>query len=148
MSLTLDCAVAGTHADVLFTRTQSAEAAYALRLRLNETVEELDQMKLEHAALTVQHEETTRELNIAKSDLSLVNKDQIDIVRSLRDSVNVEKAGLEAVVERLREQVKSAEEQNRMQMGQINSLLMEKVDLQSEGIGQREEALKRERNLG
>ncbi|PWN44214.1 HOOK-domain-containing protein [Ceraceosorus guamensis] len=124
------------------------EAAYALRLRLNETVEELDSVKRDHAALTVTHEEFTRELNIAKSDLTLVNKDQVDILHTLRASVDVEKADLEGVVSRLREQLKSVEEQKRMQTDQINKLLMEKVDLQSEGIGQREEALRRERNLG
>ncbi len=34
-----------------------------------------------------------------------------------------------------------------MQLEQINTLLLEKVNLQSEGIGQREKMLERERNL-
>jgi len=44
------------------------EANYALRLRLNETVEELDKVKREFAEMTVEHEQTSRALNIAKSD--------------------------------------------------------------------------------
>ncbi|KAN0062801.1 hypothetical protein ACQY0O_004621 [Thecaphora frezii] len=124
------------------------EAAYALRLRLNEVVEELDQCKRELTALQVKHEQVERELTVAKSDLTLVNKDQVDILHSLRASVEVEKSELASHIKRLQTELKSAQEQNQMSMAQVNSLLMEKVDLQSEGIGQREEALKRERALG
>ncbi|PWN51410.1 hypothetical protein IE53DRAFT_51456 [Violaceomyces palustris] len=125
-----------------------AEAAFALRVRLNEVVEELDRTKREFAALQVQTEHMTKDLTIAKSDLLLVNKDQVDILHSLRASVDVEKNELEAALKKVRLELGKAEEQNRMYMAQVNSLLMEKVDLQTEGIGQREEALRRERNLG
>ncbi|KAK0553313.1 hypothetical protein OC846_002556 [Tilletia horrida] len=124
------------------------EAAFALRKRLNETVEELDMVRKELQELEVKHEQLSRELTIAKSDLTLVNKDQVDILRTLRASVEVEKQDLDKTVTRLREELKTAEERNTMFMQQVNSLLMEKVDLQSEGITQREEALRRERNLG
>lgn len=80
--------------------------------------------------------------------MTLVNKDQVDILRTLRASVEVEKQDLDKTVTRLREELKTAEDRNTMFMQQVNSLLMEKVDLQSEGITQREEALRRERNLG
>ncbi|KAL9935519.1 hypothetical protein V8E36_005867 [Tilletia maclaganii] len=124
------------------------EAALALRKRLNETVEELDSVRKQLQELEVKHDEINRELTIAKSDLTLVNKDQIDILRTLRASVEVEKQDLDKTVTRLREELKTAEDRNAMFMQQVNSLLMEKVDLQSEGITQREEALRRERNLG
>lgn len=35
-----------------------------------------------------------------------------------------------------------------MQLEQVNALLLEKVNLQSEGIGQREKMLQRERDWG
>ncbi|GAC75593.1 hypothetical protein PANT_16c00058 [Moesziomyces antarcticus T-34] len=124
------------------------EAAYALRLRLNEVVEELDAAKRRLGELEVQNEQTLRELTVAKSDLTLVNKDQVDILHSLRASMEADKDELEAHVKKLKAELGSMGEQNRMYMAQVNSLLMEKVDLQAEGIGQRDEALKRERALG
>ncbi|KAJ3976503.1 HOOK-domain-containing protein [Lentinula raphanica] len=125
-----------------------AEAAIALRQRLNESVEQLDAIRKEHAELEVKFEAQSKELTIAKSDLTLVNKDQLDILASLRDSVNEDKAGLEADVERLQKQNKELAEKNRMQLEQVNALLLEKVNLQSEGIGQRERMLQRERDFG
>lgn len=44
------------------------EAAFALRKRLNETVEELDSVRKELQELEVKHEELSKELTIAKSD--------------------------------------------------------------------------------
>jgi protein HOOK3 len=78
----------------------------------------------------------------------LVNKDQVDILASLRESVNEDKVALEEEVTRLQQQVKDAAERNKMQLEQINSLLLEKVNLQSEGINQREKMLQRERDFG
>ncbi|CBQ69959.1 related to Hook protein [Sporisorium reilianum SRZ2] len=124
------------------------EAAYALRLRLNQVVEELDVAKRRVAELEVHNEQVARELTVAKSDLTLVNKDQVDILHSLRASIDADKDELEANVKKLKAELASVNEQNRMYMAQVNALLMEKVDLQAEGIGQRDEALKRERTLG
>ncbi|KAG6332241.1 hypothetical protein ID866_6849 [Astraeus odoratus] len=124
-----------------------AEAAIALRQRLNETVEQLDVLQKAHAELEVSFEAQKRELTIAKSDLNLVNKDQVDILASLRESINEDKAALEAEIERFRKQIKELTEKNRMQLEQINALLLEKVNLQSEGIGQRERMLQRERDF-
>lgn len=45
-----------------------AEAAIALRQRLNETVDQLDTLRKEHAELEVNFETQSRELTIAKSD--------------------------------------------------------------------------------
>ena len=45
-----------------------AEAAIALRLRLNETVDSLDSLKKEHTELTVRFESQSKELTVAKSD--------------------------------------------------------------------------------
>ncbi|KAF7796540.1 hypothetical protein EIP86_007720 [Pleurotus ostreatoroseus] len=124
------------------------EAAIALRQRLNETVDELDKLRKELAELQVKFDSQSKELTIAKSDLNLVHKDQLDILASLRESVNEDKAGLEAEVQRLLEQVKDLSDKNKMQLEQINALLFEKVDLQSEGLAQRDRMLQRERDIG
>ncbi|KAI0371779.1 HOOK-domain-containing protein [Pilatotrama ljubarskyi] len=125
-----------------------AEAAIALRQRLNETVDELDKLRKEHAELEVKFDAMSKELTIAKSDLTLVNKDQLDILATLRESVNEDKAELESEVERLRNQIKELSDKNKMQLEQINGLLLEKVNLQSEGIDQRDRMLQRERAIG
>ncbi|EMD38684.1 hypothetical protein CERSUDRAFT_123230 [Gelatoporia subvermispora B] len=125
-----------------------AEAAIALRQRLNETVDELDTLRKEHTELQVKFEAQNKELTIAKSDLTLVNKDQLDILASLRESVNEDKAELEAEIKRLISHNKELSDKNKMQLEQINGLLFEKVNLQSEGIDQRDRMLQRERAIG
>jgi protein HOOK3 len=55
--------------------------------------------------------------------------------------VNEDKAELEADVDKLKKQNKDLNEKNRMQLEQINGLLMEKMNLQTEGIGHREKLL-------
>lgn len=80
--------------------------------------------------------------------MNLVNKDQLDILATLRESVNEDKLGLEADMEQLKDQIKDLSDKNRMQLEQVNALLMEKVNLQSEGIGHREKMLQRERDFG
>ncbi|KAJ8584459.1 HOOK-domain-containing protein [Rhizopogon salebrosus TDB-379] len=124
------------------------EAAIALRQRLNETVDQLDTLRKEHTELEVAFETQKRELTIARSDLNLVNKDQLDILASLRESVNEDKAGMEADMSRLKNQIKELSDKNKMQLEQVNELLLEKVNLQSDGIGQREKMLQRERAFG
>ena len=80
--------------------------------------------------------------------MTLVNRDQLDILKTLRESVNEDKVELEAAVERLRKQIKELSDKNKMQLEQINGLLLEKVNLQSEGIDQRDRMLQRERAIG
>lgn len=79
--------------------------------------------------------------------MNLVNKDQLEILTSLRESVNGDKSVLEAASERLKSQIRELSDKNKMQLEQINKLLMEKVTMQGEGIDQREKMLERERNF-
>ena len=62
----------------------SAEAAIALRQRLNETVDQLDVLRKEHAELEVKFDSLTKELTIAKSDCKSIEllrrEDQIQII--------------------------------------------------------------------
>jgi protein HOOK3 len=76
-----------------------------------------------------------------------VNKDQLDILATLRESVNEDKAALEAEAEGLKNQNQELVEKNRMQLEQVNTLLLEKVSLQSESIGQKQLMLQRERDF-
>lgn len=142
----------------------------ALRLRLNEAVDELDKLKLSHAALEVRRassnslravaaadilsvrahpqvksQQAERDLVVAKADrlcpetlprlqveklltrplsslapVNLVNKDQIDILHSLRASVNEDKAGLDAELRDLKERLKEMGQKERMHVDQIN----------------------------
>ncbi|KAG9018196.1 hypothetical protein FRB90_011894 [Tulasnella sp. 427] len=124
------------------------EAAIALRQRLNETIEELDKLRKHTADLEVQNDRLGRDLMIAKSDLNLVNKDQLDILASLRESVNEDKLELEGEIERINGQLQELRDKNKMQLEQINGLLMEKVTLQTESIGVREKMLEREKVFG
>ena len=78
----------------------------------------------------------------------MVNRDQLDILATLRESVNEDKAALETEVQELQTQVKDLSEKNKMQLEQINGLLLEKVNLQSEGLDQRDRMLQRERDIG
>ena len=77
-----------------------------------------------------------------------MNKDQLDILATLRESVNEDKAEMEREIKELRDQIKELSDKNRMQLEQINGLLLEKVSLQSEGIDQRDRMLQRERAIG
>ena len=80
--------------------------------------------------------------------VNLINKDQLDILATLRESVNEDKAALETDIEHLKKLNKELTDKNRMQLEQVNALLLEKVNLQSDGIGQREKMLQRERDWG
>ena len=80
--------------------------------------------------------------------VNLVNKDQLEILATLRESVNEDKAALEAAIEKVKGQNKELQEKNKMQLEQINGLLLEKVNMQSEGLDQRDRMLQRERDIG
>lgn len=77
-----------------------------------------------------------------------MNKNQLEILKSLRASVSIEKDSLSEEVKRLKSELQSSEDKIQMQLSQVNSLLMEKVNLQTDGIDQREKLLERERDMG
>ncbi|CEQ40447.1 SPOSA6832_02062, partial [Sporobolomyces salmonicolor] len=106
------------------------EAAMALRQRLNETVDDLEKLRREYAELDVKYELQHKELTIVKSDLNLVNKDQVEVLRSLRASVSVEKDALSEEVDRLKSSLNQAEAKAKLQIDQVNKLLLEKISLQ------------------
>jgi protein HOOK3 len=62
--------------------------------------------------------------------------------------LNQDKVALEDELSSLREQLATLSDKNNMHLEQVNSLLMEKVSMQSDGLGQRERMIERERELG
>jgi protein HOOK3 len=54
---------------------------------------------------------------------------------------------LEEEVQRLQKQIRDLSDKNKMQLEQVNGLLLEKISMQSEGLGQRERMLEREREF-
>lgn len=97
--------------------------------------------------------------------MNLVGKDKLAIVKSLRAEVSVEKITLVEEVERLTHTLREAEDTVKMQLSQvslrfdffrceiltiyqINTLLLDKVNLQSDGIDQRDKLLSREQDFG
>lgn len=80
--------------------------------------------------------------------MTLVGKDQLDILKSLRESVSTEKDALAEELKRLKALLQTAEDRVQMQLSQVNTLLMEKVSLQSDGIDQRDKMLEKEKDLG
>ena len=55
---------------------------------------------------------------------------------------------MEADLKRIKNQLKEASDKNKMQLEQINGLLLEKVNLQGDSIDVREKMLARERDFG
>ena len=80
--------------------------------------------------------------------MTLVNKDQLDILASLRESVNEDKTEIEADLKKTKNQLKDANDKNKMQLEEINALLLERVNLQGDSIDVREKMLARERDFG
>ena len=121
------------------------EVALALRQRLNETVDELETLRKSSLGTSDALAAARCELDIAKSDLNLVGLDQIEALHKLRASVSVEKEAAETESTRLRAELVEADRKARMQLEQINGLLLDKVDLQGQSIGHREALLAKNR---
>lgn len=124
--------------------SDSGEAALALRIRLNETVEDYERARAAQIAAEEKLQVVQKELVIAKSDLALVDKDQLDVLHSLRASVSTEKTALEAELDVTKQEVAKLSQTATMQLSQINTLLMDKVALQSDELTQRERLLEKE----
>lgn len=75
-----------------------------------------------------------------------MDKDQLEVLATLRASVSTEKEALEAELAASKGEIAKLKETGTMQMSQINTLLMDKVSLQSDGLTQRERLLARERD--
>lgn len=78
--------------------------------------------------------------------VSLVDQDQLTVLARLRDSVSQEKAELEAGSKASQVEIAKLKETTAMQSSQINTLLMDKVNLQGTALEQRDQALGNQAN--
>ncbi|WVO17785.1 hypothetical protein L204_105483 [Cryptococcus depauperatus] len=125
----------------------NSQTTAALKQRLDEVIEERDNLLKENQELEEAKAGLERSLQIVKTDLSLVGKDQREILASLRKSVENDASDLEKERNDLKEQVHILKEKDRHNLEEIKKILVEKIDLQTAGIDQRERALEREKEF-
>ncbi|OWT39056.1 hypothetical protein C362_03220 [Cryptococcus neoformans Bt1] len=123
----------------------NSQTSAALKQRLDEVLEERDALLKERQELEIAKGEAEKALAAAKVDLSLVGKDQRDILASLRESVEKDASNLGKEVVELKEQIEALREKDRQNLEEIKTLLKDKVNLQTASIDQRERALEKER---
>lgn len=111
-----------------------------------ETLEELDAVRKTSASLLENYSQAEKQLKLARADLSLVDKSQTTMLAEVRKSVAEEQTSTDSELKRLKEELEKAKQTNNMQLSQINSLLLDKVHLQSTGISQRDALLNKEGN--
>lgn len=70
------------------------------------------------------------------------------MLAALRESVRAESTTQDNEAAQLKAQIASLKDQSVMQVSQINTLLFEKIDMQADGIQQRERMLTKESDLG
>ncbi|KAJ9056491.1 hypothetical protein DSO57_1032502 [Entomophthora muscae] len=126
----------------------SYDLSLNLRVRLSETEEELSQCKRKLAEAQVALESCRNELLVAKSDLSMVGKDQLE-------AIALAKQELVRVTEALTDEKDSAlqkcqelEGESKKQIQQINQLLMDKDALRTQSLQQKDMLLENERTIG
>lgn len=82
--------------------------------------------------------ELEKELKLAKADLKLVDRSRTEMLAAVRATVAEEQASTVNDLIKLQEELDRAKQTTSMQLSQINSLLLDKVDLQSQGIAYRD----------
>lgn len=80
--------------------------------------------------------------------MSLVGKDQVEILAKLRASVAEEKLGLEENVKSLKTDLAASREEAQKLSSQIQGLLMDKINLMEGGWSAKEDELRKEKELG
>ncbi|WVQ74880.1 hypothetical protein IAR50_004487 [Cryptococcus sp. DSM 104548] len=128
-------------------KSGSAAMVEALRTRVGELEAEVEGLRKQERGVQDDKEEVEKALESAKRDLNMVGKDQREILESLRENVKKDTTNFEAQVKELKDQVNILREKDRQSLEQIKKLLMDKVDLQSAGIDQRERALEKEKEF-
>ncbi|WWC90743.1 uncharacterized protein L201_005680 [Kwoniella dendrophila CBS 6074] len=126
----------------------NSQTTSALRERMNEILDERDTLLKEKNALEIGREELEKELKNAKTDLGLMDQDQKAILATLRESVKEDTNKLEIEILALKEQVHALKEKDHQHLEDIKKLLLEKVDLQSAGIENKERELEKEKEFG
>ncbi|KAK4056140.1 hypothetical protein OIO90_002871 [Microbotryomycetes sp. JL221] len=120
------------------------QSATALRHQIEKLSAQAETLERKNAELELLLEETTEELNVARSDLELVDKDQVEALHVLRQSMSEDKHRLQDKLADLRRELQSKHDELRMQASQVKALLEEQVALQKDGLEQRDRLLERQ----
>ncbi|ORY35634.1 HOOK protein-domain-containing protein [Naematelia encephala] len=126
----------------------STQTAIALQQKLDEVIEEREVLLKSQTEAKAEIEQLEKSLRSAQRDLSLVDKDQQDMLAALKEDVQIQTKELDSQVLEFREQVATLKEKDRLHLEEVKRLLVEKADLQSAGIDQRDIALTREKQFG
>ncbi|KAJ1909299.1 hypothetical protein IWQ60_011247 [Tieghemiomyces parasiticus] len=116
-----------------------------LRTRLNDSAEELSQLRARLAETEVQLEQVTKELTVARSDLNMVNQDQRQALDSLKLQSGADLAALKQEHELLQSWYNDLEAGAKDKEARISRLLTEKDQLQQESIQNKDLLLEKER---
>ncbi|KAK4049671.1 hypothetical protein OIV83_003946 [Microbotryomycetes sp. JL201] len=122
------------------------QACAALRQQLADATSTVEDLQSLCTRQESRIEEMVEQLNVAESNLELVDKDQLEALNALRQSVSVDKAVLKDQLAQARLDLQSAKDDLKLQTSQVNALLKEQVALQRDGIEQRDRLLERKSN--
>jgi protein HOOK3 len=122
------------------------DVSLQLRSRLNQSEEQLANTKRRLAELEVELSENKKELVIAKSNLTLIDKDKLDALAQIRDEASQELGDLEKTHAMLKERCSELEAENQRQLERITQLLEEKDQLQCQVVQHKDQLLEKELN--
>ncbi|EIW67281.1 hypothetical protein TREMEDRAFT_64529 [Tremella mesenterica DSM 1558] len=128
--------------------SDNSQASVALKARVEELEAELDALRNEAQVAEREKDKVQLELSVAREDLELVDKDQLAMLSTLRDRAKAEYERTDVRLEDLKQQVEHLRQKDRVHLEEIKKLLMDKVDMQSASITQREKDLSREKEFG
>ncbi|KAI9595395.1 HOOK protein-domain-containing protein [Syncephalis fuscata] len=122
------------------------DVSLQLRSRLNQSEEQLATTKRRLAELEVELSENKRELVIAKSNLTLIDKDKLDALAQIRDEASRELGDLEKTHSTLKDRCTELEAESQRQLERITQLLEEKDLLQGQVVQHKDQLLEKEQN--
>ncbi|KAI9637475.1 protein-nucleus import-related protein [Dioszegia hungarica] len=135
-------------------REGSAAMAAALQMQLEEVERATKGLEEEIELVRREAEGVQRELRDAREDcestsvLTLVDIDQRDVLKALRQTAREDVRAMEERLGDMRDQIDGLKEKDRFRLEEIKVLLNQKVDLQATDVDQREKAVLREMEFG
>ncbi|RKP05966.1 HOOK-domain-containing protein, partial [Thamnocephalis sphaerospora] len=122
------------------------DVSLQLRSRLNQSEEQLAATKRRLAEIEVELEENRKELVIARSNLTLIDKDKLDALAQIRAEASRELGDLEKEHAMLKTRCGELEGDNQKHLERITQLLEEKDQLQGQVVQHKDQLLQKEQN--
>ncbi|KAI9295109.1 hypothetical protein K502DRAFT_234115 [Neoconidiobolus thromboides FSU 785] len=126
----------------------SYDLSLNLRLRLSEAEEEASKLKRKLAETEIALEQANNELLIAKTDLSMVGKDQLEAIELVKQETTKLNEKFISEKQEISEKCEKLEEEARKQMQFVNQLLMDKDSLKTQSLQQKDMLLENEKTIG